>query len=76
MSPSLCLQEVILNIDDKNPTDYPQGVVYKLKGELIIPQIDATDTATIFEEHRVVRNLSSFQHVAEVKSTHLFHLCS
>lgn len=61
-----------MNIDDRNLADYPQGVIYKLKGELIIPQIDATDIGAIFEEHRIVRTLSSFQHMAEVNGTDHF----
>jgi hydrocephalus-inducing protein len=59
---------MVLNIEDKNPADYPQGIIYKLRGELIIPQIDATDITSIFEEHRIVRNLSSFQHMADVRN--------
>lgn len=56
-----------MNIEDRNPIEYPQGVIYKLRGELVIPQIDVADINAIFEEHRVVRNLSSFQHIADVK---------
>lgn len=56
-----------MNIEDRNPQEYPQGVIYKLKGELVIPQIDASDINAIFEEHRIVRSLNSFQHIADVK---------
>jgi hypothetical protein len=32
----------------------------------MVPQIDTNDIASIFEEHRIVRNLSSFQNIADV----------
>ncbi|CAF1106189.1 unnamed protein product [Rotaria sordida] len=59
-------EEILIDIADKNPADYPQGLVYKLKSELIVPQIDTSDISSIFEEHRLVRNLSSFQNIADV----------
>ncbi|CAF3321831.1 unnamed protein product [Rotaria socialis] len=58
-------EEILIDIADRNPTDYPQGVIYKLKSELIVPQIDTSDLSSIFEEHRLVRNLSSFQNIAD-----------
>lgn len=40
-----------------------------MKSELIVPQIDTNDNSSIFEEHRIVRNLSSFQSIADVISS-------
>ncbi|CAF5152283.1 unnamed protein product, partial [Rotaria sp. Silwood1] len=57
--------EIQIDIADKNPAEYPQGILYKLKSELIVPQIDTSDISSIFEEHRIVRNLSSFQNIAD-----------
>ena len=65
-------QEILIEIADKNPAEYPQGLIYKLKSELIVPQIDTSDTSSIFEEHRIVRNLSSFQNIADVNIS-FFH---
>ena len=59
-------QEILIDIADKNPIEHPQGLIYKLKSELIVPQIDTNDTSSMFEEHRIVRNLSSFQNIADV----------
>lgn len=61
------VQEILIEIADKNPAEYPQGLIYKLKSELIVPQIDTSDVSSIFEEHRIVRNLSSFQNIADVR---------
>ncbi|CAF3973374.1 unnamed protein product, partial [Rotaria sp. Silwood1] len=58
-------EEIQIDIADKNPAEYPQGILYKLKSELIVPQIDTSDISSIFEEHRIVRNLSSFQNIAD-----------
>ncbi len=31
-----------------------------------MPQIDISDISSVFEEHRIVRNLSSFKNLADV----------
>ncbi|CAF0941486.1 unnamed protein product [Adineta steineri] len=58
-------EEILIDIADRNPVEYPKGLVYKLKSELIVPQIDTSDISSIFEEHRIVRNLSSFKNIAD-----------
>lgn len=67
----------MIDIADRNPIEYPHGVIYKLKSELIVPQIDTSDISAVFEEHRVVRNLSTFQHIADVSILWIrFHFIS
>ena len=60
------LQDIAIDISDRPPSDYPQGIPYKLIGEACIPGITtiAHDTVgSIFEEHLIVRQLNLFQYL-------------
>ncbi|XP_022080460.1 hydrocephalus-inducing protein homolog isoform X2 [Acanthaster planci] len=53
-------EDLAIEITDRDPADHPQGIPYKILAEACSPGINLTDLASIFEEHRVVRNLSVF----------------
>ena len=60
------MQDIAIDISDRPPSDYPQGIPYKLIGEACIPGITtiAHDTVgSIFEEHLIVRQLNLFQYL-------------
>ena len=59
-------QELCIDIMDRDPTDNPGGIPYKLLAEACIPSINVDDVGAIFEEHRVCRNLSVWQHSNQV----------
>ncbi|KTG35348.1 hypothetical protein cypCar_00023228 [Cyprinus carpio] len=50
-----------IDITDRDPSDNPDGIPYKLIAEVCIPGIASTDIASIFEEHRVCKNSSMLQ---------------
>ena len=54
------LQDLAIEISDRDPADHPQGIPYKILAEACSPGINMTDLGSIFEEHRVVKNLSVF----------------
>ena len=53
-------QDLAIEITDRDPADHPQGIPYKILAEACSPGINLVDLASIFEEHRVVKNLSVF----------------
>ena len=57
---ALIHQDLAIEISDRDPTDHPQGIPYKVMAEACIPGINLTDLGSIFEEHRIVKNLSVF----------------
>ena len=57
---------------DRDPSDHPGGIPYKLLAEACIPSINVDDVGAIFEEHRVCRNLSVWQHSNQVCSAPFF----
>ena len=56
----LFFQDLAIEITDRDPADHPQGIPYKILAEACSPGINLVDLASIFEEHRVVKNLSVF----------------
>ncbi|XP_077982980.1 hydrocephalus-inducing protein homolog isoform X2 [Glandiceps talaboti] len=63
-------EDVSIDITDRDPTDHPQGIPYKLIAEACVPGIDLNDIGAIFEEHRICKNLSVFlnNHTLELDS--------
>ncbi|XP_033625714.1 hydrocephalus-inducing protein homolog [Asterias rubens] len=53
-------EDLAIEITDRDPADHPQGIPYKILAEACSPGINLVDLASIFEEHRVVKNLSVF----------------
>ncbi len=49
------LQELLVEISDRSRKDPP--VVYRIIGEVLVPGINTSDMASVFEEHRVCRQL-------------------
>lgn len=62
------IQELSIEIADRDPTDNPGGIPYKLLAEACIPSINVDDLGSIFEEHRVCKNLSVWQHSNSVRT--------
>ncbi|KAI3370851.1 hypothetical protein L3Q82_007368 [Scortum barcoo] len=50
-------QGLLIDISDRDPTDHPNGIPYRLLAEVCEPGI-ALDTASIFEEHHLCHNSS------------------
>ena len=56
------LQDISIDITERDPATYKGGVPYRLVAEACIPTINVDDIGSIFEEHRVCKNLSVWQH--------------
>ncbi|XP_051512768.1 hydrocephalus-inducing protein homolog [Myxocyprinus asiaticus] len=50
-----------IDISDRDPSDNPDGILFKLLAEVCMPGIANTDIASIFEEHRICKNGSMLQ---------------
>ncbi|CAH8559949.1 unnamed protein product [Schistosoma mattheei] len=53
-----CLEELTIEISDRDMKLYPHGIPYHLKAEGDLPLIETNDPSIIFEEHHVCKNLS------------------
>ncbi|XP_071959113.1 hydrocephalus-inducing protein homolog isoform X2 [Antedon mediterranea] len=53
-------EDLAIDIHDRDPTQNPQGIPYKLLAEACTPGINLVDITSIFEEHRICKNLSVF----------------
>lgn len=53
----MTLQELLVEISDRHKE--APAVTYKICGEVLMPGINTTDIAAIFEEHRVCRQLGA-----------------
>ena len=60
----LSLQLLSIEISDGNKRDMP--IFYKVCAEVLIPALNSTDVMSIFEEHRICRQLG-------VLGPHEFH---
>lgn len=65
-------QEIAIDITGRDPTDSPQGIPYRLVAEACLPSINVQDIGSIFEEHRIVKNLSVWQHSQQVVNGGLY----
>ncbi|XP_060779913.1 hydrocephalus-inducing protein homolog [Neoarius graeffei] len=54
-------QCLVVDITDRDPSDNPGGILYKLLAEVCMPGIDHEDLASIFEEHRLCKNSNMLQ---------------
>ena len=61
-------QDIAIDITGRDPTDNPTGIPYRLVAEACVPTINVADIGAIFEEHRIVKNLSVWQHSQQVRS--------
>ncbi|KAK7505819.1 hypothetical protein BaRGS_00003090 [Batillaria attramentaria] len=61
-------EEVSIDITERDPKTYPHGIPYKLIAEACIPSINIEDVGSIFEEHRICKNLSVWQHSNDMES--------
>ena len=52
----------------RDPADHPGGIPYRLIADACVPSINVSDYGLIFEEHRVVKNLSVWHHSKQVFS--------
>lgn len=48
-----------IDIHDRDPTDHPSGIPYRLFAEGCVPQIN-TSPESVFEEHQIVHTLAHF----------------
>lgn len=61
------VQELSIDITDRDPSDhYPHGISYRIIAETCTPSINVDDIGSIFEEHRIVKNLALWQHHSQV----------
>ncbi len=62
----ILLQEIAIDITGRDPADHPQGIPYRLVAEACQQAINVNDIGSIFEEHRIVKNLNVWQHSHQV----------
>ena len=62
-------EDLVIDISGRDQNDHPTGIPYRLIGEACIPSVNITDVGSIFEEHRICRNLSVWQHLNAVSSS-------
>jgi len=62
-------EELIIDITGRNHADHPNGIPYRLIGETCVPGINITDLGSIFEEHRICKNLNVWQHLNAVSTS-------
>uniref|UniRef100_A0A2C9K9X8 HYDIN/VesB/CFA65-like Ig-like domain-containing protein n=1 Tax=Biomphalaria glabrata TaxID=6526 RepID=A0A2C9K9X8_BIOGL len=62
-TPGKEVQEINLEISDRDPNYNKGGIPYKLVAETCIPGINVDDLGSIFEEHRICKNLTIWQHL-------------
>ncbi|XP_057292027.1 hydrocephalus-inducing protein-like [Hydractinia symbiolongicarpus] len=57
-------EEVTIDISERPPDDHPNGIEYRLFAETCLPKIIGLPggLSTIFEEHRIVKNLNVFRY--------------
>ncbi|CAH8527130.1 unnamed protein product [Schistosoma turkestanicum] len=53
-----CVEELAIEISDRDMKLYPHGISYYLKAEGDLPLIETNDVSVIFEEHHVCKNLN------------------
>ncbi|XP_073420426.1 hydrocephalus-inducing protein homolog [Dendrobates tinctorius] len=57
-----------LDISDRHPEDHPGGIPFRLIGEVCTPGFVTDDIASIFEEHRIVRDARILQCLPPLQS--------
>ncbi|XP_068116429.1 hydrocephalus-inducing protein homolog [Hyperolius riggenbachi] len=50
-----------VDVSDRNPDDHPSGIPFRLVTEACVPGFIADDIASIFEEHRIIRDARVLQ---------------
>ena len=65
---SALLQVLSIDVTGRDQTDHPQGIPYRLLADACQPGISTgvKQTSSIFEEHRICKNLSIWQHTHRV----------
>ena len=71
----ILLQDIAIDIKERDPRDSPSGIPYRLVAEACIPAINIADYGLIFEEHRVVKNLSVWHHSNQVSNWSFMIAC-
>ena len=59
-------EDIVIDITGRDPDDHPMGIPYKMIAEACTPAINVSDIGSIFEEHRICKNLSVWQHANSV----------
>lgn len=65
---SNCDEELSIDITDRDLKLYPLGIPYRIQAECCVPSICIDDIGAIFEEHRICKSLSLWQHYNQVDS--------
>ncbi|CAE1301645.1 HYDIN [Acanthosepion pharaonis] len=65
---SISDEEICIDISDRDPKLFPHGIPYRIQAESCIPAIDMDDIGAIFEEHRICKSLSLWQHYNKLES--------
>lgn len=61
-------EDISIDITERDPTDSPSGIPYRLLAEVCSPGIDISNINSIFEEHRICKSLSQWQQQNKVAS--------
>jgi len=62
------LQFLCIDVTDRDPDDNPSGIPYRLLAEGCLPSINTSDFVSIFEEHRICKNLNVYTQNKKVSS--------
>jgi hydrocephalus-inducing protein len=55
------LQEIFIDIENRDPYDHSDGIPYKLIVEGCWPAFESQDFSTIFEEHHICHTIQNWQ---------------
>lgn len=64
------MQDLAIDITERDPADQVGGIPYKLIAEACVPGINITDIGAIFEEHRICRSLNLWQQTTTVSCSY------
>ena len=53
-------EEFVIDISDRDPRDYPDGVPYHILADAVVPGFNTDDTSSIFEEHIMCKSLALY----------------
>ncbi|NXE09199.1 HYDIN protein, partial [Lophotis ruficrista] len=67
-----CKEYLSIDISDRDPKDNPLGIPYTLVAESCLPAFVVDDIESIFEEHRICRNISLCQILQTVQDKGVF----
>ncbi|XP_065674973.1 hydrocephalus-inducing protein homolog isoform X5 [Hydra vulgaris] len=68
--PMIGLEDVVIDISDRDPEDHPGGIEFRFVGEVCLPSILSlpNGASSIFEEHRIIKSFNTMSPVHDFAS--------